>query len=90
MTVDQTRLYATTDASVWAEEFCKEFSIFTEEGVVEDKIGLMIGWFANAIETAKAREFGEGTPILCVNCGKAIVDHGPLVECYPEREGKAE
>jgi len=43
--VDAQRLYATTDASVWAEEFAK-----VQPDV--DK-GLMIGWFANAIETAR-------------------------------------
>lgn len=47
------RLYSTTDASVWAKEFCALFGIYTPEGVVEDGEGLMIGWFANAIETAK-------------------------------------
>jgi hypothetical protein len=42
------RLYATDDAAVWAEEFAK----------VEPDIdrGLMVGWFANAIETAKDLE----------------------------------
>ena len=46
--VDRHRLYATTDASVWAEEFYKVCPEVDE--------GLMIGWFANAIETAKAHE----------------------------------
>lgn len=45
MEVDRERLYATTDASVWAEEFAKVCP--------EVDQGLMIGWFANAIETAK-------------------------------------
>lgn len=43
--VDQERLYATTDAVVWAEEFAKVHPEIDQ--------GLMIGWFANAMETAK-------------------------------------
>ncbi len=43
---DLARLYATTDASVWAEEFAK-----VRPEVDQD---LMIGWFANAIETVRA------------------------------------
>lgn len=46
-TVDIQRLYATDDAAVWAAEFKKVCP-----GVDE---GLMIGWFANAIETCKDR-----------------------------------
>jgi len=42
VSVDVERLYATTDAAVWAEEFAK-----VEPGVDQ---GLMIGWFAGAIE----------------------------------------
>lgn len=43
--VDQDRLYSTTDAQVWAEEFAK----------VRPDVdrGLMIGWFANAFGTAE-------------------------------------
>lgn len=43
--VDEARLYATTDATVWAEEFAK----------VRPDVDfmLMVGWFANAIETAR-------------------------------------
>lgn len=43
--VDTERLYATTDAAVWAEEFAKVCPEVDE--------GLMIGWFSNAMETAK-------------------------------------
>jgi hypothetical protein len=46
--VDQKRLYATTDASAWAEEFAKV--------VPEVDQGTMVTWFANAIETAKTHE----------------------------------
>ena len=56
MSVNQEKLYATTDAAVWAAEFMAEF------GDRKDDIdeGLMIGWFANAIETAE-RINGERT-----------------------------
>lgn len=53
----QRKLLSTTDARVWAEEFCKLFSIAKRNGIdmeyIEDKVGLMIGWFANAIEVGK-------------------------------------
>lgn len=42
------RLHATTDAAVWAEEFPRIY----QDGVVLD-FGLMIGWFANAIEVGR-------------------------------------
>ena len=44
--VDEARLRSTTDAMVWAEEFAKVCPDVDQ--------GLMLGWFANAIETAKA------------------------------------
>lgn len=43
-TVDQERLYASPTADVWAEEFAKVRPDVDE--------GLMIGWFANAMQTA--------------------------------------
>lgn len=42
------RLYATDDAAVWAEEFCK---VARERGHDLDE-GWVIGWFANAMQTA--------------------------------------
>lgn len=52
-----TKLYGSTDAAVWANEFCALFSVYADDGeVVDDALGLMIGWFANAIETAKDHE----------------------------------
>jgi hypothetical protein len=39
------KLYSTTDAAVWAREFVSLFPDADE--------GLMIGWFANAIETGR-------------------------------------
>jgi hypothetical protein len=60
MTVNEQRLHGTTDAQVWAEEFCKHFGITEPRSdspgdrirFVDDPEALMIGWFANAIETA--------------------------------------
>lgn len=44
-TVDEKLLRSTTDAAVWTNEFIK---------VVPDADwGLMVGWFANAIETGR-------------------------------------
>lgn len=45
------RIYATTDAMVWTEEFMA----VVRNGATVDE-GLMIGWFANAIRTG--RRFG--------------------------------
>ena len=36
------------DASKWAEEFCKRFG----NDIIDE--GLMLGWFANAIEAGRA------------------------------------
>lgn len=43
------RLYGTTDARVWA----REFMAVVNSGAVIDE-SLMVGWFANAIETARS------------------------------------
>lgn len=42
--VNERRLRAAADAAVWAEEFAK-----VEPNVDQ---GLMVGWFANAMQTA--------------------------------------
>jgi len=51
------------DATKWAKEFCKRFpsvlsQVEGEEGVVqgEELEGLMVGWFANAIEVSIAAQ----------------------------------
>lgn len=44
------RLYATDSAAVWAAEFRKTA---LELGYSDMDEGWLIGWFANAIETAK-------------------------------------
>lgn len=61
MTDDDTRartrgLLGTDDAMVWAEEFCRIFDNWIIEsgneadGFVSE--GMMVGWFANAMQTA--------------------------------------
>jgi hypothetical protein len=51
---DALALLNTTDAQVWAREFCARFTMFDLDGEsVEDETGLMIAWFANAIETGR-------------------------------------
>lgn len=51
-------LHATTDANVWAEQFCQRYTsalcqIEGHEGVTQDDdfLDIMRGWFANAIMT---------------------------------------
>jgi hypothetical protein len=50
------RLYATTDAKVWAAEWCKVARKIAASGAPIIDEGWMIGWFANAIENAKDHE----------------------------------
>ena len=54
--MNEPNLHDTTDARVWAAEFCKMYpsalcQIEGKEGVTDgdDFEGIMIGWFANAI-----------------------------------------
>lgn len=56
------KLAATTDARVWAEEWCRVARELAAKGVGEDLIdeGWMIGWFANAIEVGRAAGIAEG------------------------------
>lgn len=51
------RLINTTDAMVWADEFVRIFSgqVISDENEAVN-VGLMVAWFANAIETG--RNFG--------------------------------
>lgn len=46
-------LLATDDAQVWAAEFCRIFTGKVVNGDTVDE-GLMVGWFANAIETGRS------------------------------------
>lgn len=48
--MDSPDLLATTDGEVWAQEFMRRFGDRLNESVDE---GLMISWFANAIETGR-------------------------------------
>jgi hypothetical protein len=43
----------TTDAAAWAKAFCERFGVYTSEGVIQDAEGLMLSWFANAIERGR-------------------------------------
>lgn len=48
--------YMGTDAMRWAEEFCKLFGVYKVNEVEadnSDQIGLMVTWFANAIEAGR-------------------------------------
>ncbi len=59
MTVDEAVLYATDDAMIWAEEWCKvarEIAAADDGREVIDE-GWMVGWYANAMETAKQLAF---------------------------------
>lgn len=51
-TTKEIDLLSTTDAQTWAEEFA---SRFLDDPIQREKIdrGLMISWFANAIETGR-------------------------------------
>lgn len=50
----EARLRSTTDAAVWAREF---IAVVERDNVIDE--GFMIGWFANAIETARARQLAD-------------------------------
>lgn len=52
---DQAKLLSTTDASVWADVFAKTYPGVHDQGV-------MLGWFASAIETG--RTAGHAVPPL--------------------------
>lgn len=57
--VDQNRLYAKPDAKVWADEFMAEFGDRRED--IDE--GLMIGWFANAMEQAVIHRQADAPPL---------------------------
>lgn len=61
--VNEARLNGNTDAMEWAEEFCAAFVVVGRPGCAvddSDNVGLMVGWFANAIETGRSAGFREG------------------------------
>lgn len=64
--MSEIELLQTKDATIWAREFCKRYPaalcmIPGSEGLVagEDFQDIMVGWFANAIETALILEGAE-------------------------------
>jgi uncharacterized cupin superfamily protein len=53
------KLHSTTDAMVWAKEFCQIFDGRTvtsanDHSPDEVGVGTMLTWFANAIETGRS------------------------------------
>ncbi len=68
----QTLLYGTTDAMVWAEEFMKNFG----DKLEQIDIGLMVGWFANAMVTA------ERHAVVWEDAGSIDCDKYTGLECY--------
>lgn len=70
-----TKLYATTDAQVWARSFVE----IVMKDVTKLDEGFMIGWFANAIETAKdhqRRNHASNFEELCRVIHQGNVDAG--------------
>jgi hypothetical protein len=64
----QERLSSTDDAYVWAEEFAKVCPHVDP--------GLMVGWFANAIETAKALEHPRTGGVVRREDAPVVDEHG--------------
>lgn len=60
MGANTARLYSTTDAQVWAEEWCNVAKELEAKGAPLIDEGWMIGWFANAIETSRNIEAAVG------------------------------
>lgn len=86
MSEDITRkLHDTTDAQVWAQEFCKLFSIYGEHGeVIDDPEGLMIGWFANAFGTADMHSpYIDRLRYLTESIDRALDELGVPTSDYP-------
>jgi hypothetical protein len=64
-----------TDATKWAKAFCAYFAIAKKQGIrstagmleiasiLDDAEGLMLGWFANAIETGRTAGQKEKDPL---------------------------
>lgn len=48
--IDVEKLYATTDARVWARAYLE---VVNEKHWLATDEGFLIGWFANAIETGR-------------------------------------
>lgn len=61
------KLHGTTDAMVWAETFVDLFRNEIIGGPTAD-VGLIVGWFANAIETGRSFGLSEESPesLLCL------------------------
>lgn len=53
-TINEADLRGTADAAVWAQAFVERFGTETID------LGLMVGWFANAIEVGKMTAYQAG------------------------------
>lgn len=76
------KLHGTTDAMVWAEEWCRiarEIEAADDGRQIIDE-GWMVGWFANAIEIGRnaARPEPDTSPALVEALTKLGDDYGPL------------
>jgi len=72
------RLYATTDASVWAAEWCRiarEIEASDDDRQVIDE-GWMIGWFANAFTVAEDQAYERGHKDGLAEATALLVDGG--------------
>lgn len=52
-----------TDASAWADEFVGMFHILNHDGQEldhDEAWGLMVGWFANALEAGESAGYAKG------------------------------
>ena len=52
------------DARKWATAFGQRFTVSDDKGPVEDQEGLMLAWFANAIEHSHDVRTGSGSVVL--------------------------
>jgi hypothetical protein len=78
-------LLSTTDARAWAEDFCRRFAVCHLDDPIgttcADGVGLMLGWFANAIETGRAagRDTGPIVDQLRENLRRCVASLDDLV-----------
>lgn len=84
-------LHATTDAMVWAEAFCDLFTPCsgppTEGKDRGESVGLMVGWYANAIEVGRTAGRNAARPAFVAEA-REIAQHAKddLVEAIRYEE----
>lgn len=92
------RLHGTTDAMVWAQEWCRIAREIEVGGGSAIDEGWMVGWFANAMEIAAAFQRrriadelpnthgrGSGHPRWCEACAVARAVGGPDSDAAPAK-----